>query len=116
MDQLDHQIQQEEGRPRPSSHERGSHKQPRNFFKIIKLWTLVILLGWVVYVALHNRDGIHVSIPPFLELPQIPAYLLYFSHFAAGVLLTTLWMGWDNFKKSREIKRLENKVNQAHTP
>jgi uncharacterized integral membrane protein len=61
---------------------------------LVKTAFLMLMLLLLVVMGMNNRRQIDFSLPPLLSKPvKLPAAIMYFSFFAAGVVTGTVLTG-----------------------
>jgi len=78
--------------------------------RAVKFWLILLMIVLSVYVAYFNRTFIPISLPPFIESMNLPAFLVYIVWLMTGSLLTWGFLGVDLLKKSWKIRRLTKQV------
>lgn len=80
--------------------------------RVAKFWLILAFLGSGAYFAHFNREHVGLQLPPWIEHVTLPAYLVYGGSFLVGTLVTSLFFGIDNLRKTFEIRRLQRRVRE----
>ena len=75
--------------------------------KKFKVFTLVFLAILITYLCMVNQQEAQVNFPPFGSRFS-PAFLIYMIAFFSGCLFTSILMGIPYYKKTRQVKKLNN--------
>jgi len=77
---------------------------------LIKFWFLLILVILGVYVGIHNKENVNISLPPIVPSITIPSFVALSVAFLAGAAVASLWFAQDSFMKHFKIRKLHRKL------
>lgn len=88
-----------------------------------KLLVTILFIALLFWVAVGNRAPVDFSLPPFVESSQIPVALLMLGAMVAGFIwgAAIVWLNGasvrsENRRQRKEIKTLEQEINQKEKP
>jgi len=79
--------------------------------KIIYLILLIALAIFIATFAQFNSTAVHITYYKYFEF-DVPAYLLIFICFLAGIIIGGFWGVVERFRLNRTISRLNRKVRE----
>ncbi len=80
---------------------------------LIKFWLVVMVIVAGIYFAQHNNQPIEIRIPPVIDFPPLPAYVVYIIMFLLGAATASLFLSYGVFKKELVIHKLHKKLRSV---